>query len=201
MYYNKSLTYHLATDMNIWKRYLLIILFNMIVGNIAAQNENGQIDSICVSMTTPYSAGVKWNCSCIIHDKLVSVNISEFYRSLEIPSKKLIIPNRVIHRYYDLSTANDALFNIDEPLHLSLSNLVLDILKHRDDIRENHEEEIDSDTIWVVSTIKDGKTIDYFSVGNFERSRNSFQLSQLTTIMERILSIGRFSIMERIDKQ
>lgn len=64
----------------------------MIVGNITAQNENGQFDSICVSMTTPYTAGVKWNCSCIIHNKLVSVNISEFYRSLEIPSKKIIIP-------------------------------------------------------------------------------------------------------------
>lgn len=187
--------------MNTCKRYLFIVLLNMIVGNITAQNENGQFDSICVSMTTPYTAGVKWNCSCIIHDKLVSVNISEFYRSLEIPSKKLIIPYREIHRYYDLSTANDALFNIDEPLHSTLSNLVFDILKHQDDIRENHEEEIDSDTIWVVSTVKDGKTLDYFSVGNFERSSNSFQLSQLTTIMERMLFIGRFSILEKIDKQ
>ena len=173
----------------------------MIVGNITAQNENGQFDSICVSMTTPYTAGVKWNCSCIIHNKLVSVNISEFYRSLEIPSKKIIIPNRVIHRYYDLSTENDALFINDEPLHLSLCNLVFDILRHRDDIRENHKEEFDSDTVWVVSTIKDGKTVDFFSVGNIERSSNSSQLSQLTNIMERLLFIGRFSMKERTDKQ
>lgn len=180
------------------RRFLLIVYLNLVIGSVVAQNE--MVDSIRITMTTPFDAGVKWNCSCVIQNGQISVNIKEFYRSIEIPHKKIVMPPKVVHRYFELFEENNFLFGDSIPLHSALSSLVFDIFKHRDEIRKDINEEIESDTIWIVSFFKEGKTVDYFSIGNFSRSDNSIQLTQLSNIFERLVYIGRFSIeRQKID--
>lgn len=186
--------------MYLQKKYLFaIVLFNLISLNIIAQNDNSLADSIRITMSTPYDVGVKWNCSCVINNDLVSVTIRESCRKLDIPRGNLVIPDKVIYRYFELSDEQNAFFKGNKPLHLALSELAFDIFEHRDEIKKDTQLVIESDTIWTVSVFKGGEQIDFFSIGNFSRSDNSSQLSQLSDIIEQIVCIGRFSILRQED--
>lgn len=173
--------------------FLAIALLNMLQGNGMAQNDNSLVDSIRITMTTPYDTGVKWNCICVVHDNRVSVSIRESCRRFEIPGKNIVIPARVIYRFFDLSDEKNTLFEDCEPLPLALSEVAFDILEHRELIRKKNNEEIESDTVWTVSIFKEGKTIDFLSIGNSSRNSTPRQLTQLSSIIERLIYIGRFS--------
>ena len=179
------------------KNLIAIVLFIMVTGSIMAQNDDRRADSIRITMTTPYGAGVKWNCSCVIHNNLVSVAIRESCRKFEIPNKHIVMPDRVIYRYFELSDEHNTLFEDYRPLHLTLSELAFDILEHRETMRKRDYEETESDTVWTVSIFKEGKPIDFFSIGNLSCNDNSRQLSQMSDIIERLVCIGRFSIMRQ----
>lgn len=176
------------------KHVLTILLFSMVLGNSLAQNYNRTADSVRITMTTPFDAGVKWNCICVIHDNLVSVNIKESCRQIEIPRKNIVMPDKVIYRFFELSDKQDVLFKDCKSLHRALSALAFDILEHRETIRKEIIEEIESDTVWTVSIFKEGNIIDSISVGNHSRSDNSCQLTRLSGIMEQLVCIGRFYI-------
>lgn len=179
-------------------KYVLAIAFlSMVMGKSMAQNDIISFDSIRITMTTPYNAGIKRNCCCVVHDNLVSVSIRESCRRLEIPRNNIVIPARVIYRYFDLSDEQNTLFEDNKPLHLTLSKLAFDILEHRDTIRKTSNEEVESDTVWTVSIFKEGNPINYFSIGNVSRNDNSHQLTQLSDIIERLVCIGRFSTMRQ----
>lgn len=180
------------------KKYLVaIVLFIMVSGSIMAQNDDRPVDSIRITMTTPYDAGVKWNCSCVIHNNLVSVTISESCRKLEIPKNHIVMPARVIYRYFELSDEQNTMFEDYKPLYLTLSELAFDILEHRETMRKSDYEETESDTVWTVSIFKEGKPIDFFSIGNLSCNDNSRQLNQMSDIIERLVCIGRFSTMRQ----
>ena len=194
MYYKKLSITHIDNKMHMKRGLLLMVFLNIVIGSIVAQNENELVDSIRISMSTPFDAGVKWTCSCVIKNDLISVRIREFYGSIEIPSKNIVMPPKVIHRSFELNEDNNFLWGDSIPLHSALSNLAFVILKHQDEIRKDIQLEIEPDTTWVVSFYRDGKAVDYFSIGNVSRSDNSIQLNQLSGIIEQLVFIGRFFI-------
>ena len=179
--------------MGIIKKYVLaIILLNMIFGSSMAQNENRLFDSIRITMSTPYDAGVKWNCKCLIHDNLVSIWIKESCVGFVLSGKNIFVPSKVIYRYFELSDDKNQLLDGQKTFYLALSELAFDILINQDALRKKNDEEIESDTVWTVIVFKEGEAIDYFSIGNYCLSDNSRPIAQLSEIMERFVYFGRF---------
>jgi hypothetical protein len=170
----------------------------MVTGNGMAQNDNKSFDSIRITMTTPYDAGVKWNCCCVVHDNMVSVSILESYRKIEIPRKNIVMPAKVIHHFFDLSDEQNTLFEGYKPLYIALPELAFDILEHRETIRKKDKEETESDTVWTVSIFNEGKRIDFFEIGNASCNGKSRQLTQLSSIFERIVYVGRFYTSQQL---
>ena len=167
---------------------LVMVLFIITKGFCFAQCETKVFDSIRISMHTPFDAGVMWNCSCVLHNDTTSICIREFYRSVENPQMGIVLPQKKVIQHFVLTHEQDVFFEDYKPLYNTLSNLAFDIIGKADSIRLKREEEIDSDTTWVVSIYRDGKTVGYFSIGN--DCQSSTLLRQLSGIMEGIVILG-----------